>query len=762
MQITGRDNIKKYLMNNPNAAYTLSDNYGNVLGSNFTRGSSQPTEQEQGGLGGFLKSLVSAPARLGSNLINDLGYIAGNLSGSISLEDEEKGNVNPVLGDLSWGGADAYRDRLKGDQGKILTDTLQDAAGTLAFAVPAGVGGTGLKGALKAGALSGGLSGFSQSDLQEGGLEGALRDTLTGATVGAGTSGAFYGLGEAINKAKGAKGITQGGTGGVGTNQPFNDKINQASKMAAGSDEQIGLLNKAYKEMPQAYKDEVVDQMKLISGGKFDPTTIADESGGFLSNIGKKLRQKGEDLEYGSLGIGKGKTVTGFQDQKALQKKVGDILKTKGVGMSDEGIGKAYNSLADDLTSALNKSKSKFNTGQIFDDFTNDVALQVDDITKGAAQSNISKYTKQLAELGDEIDAKTLASFKKDLQKQMSPIYKKLERGNPLTDAESVRLSLHNTVDRVLKEGVPEAKNIYSNMSALHQAAPDIVKATEKAQSVYLPFTLGAKVPTGGVQNKARQIAGRTLQRIGDAKLPQIPQQVQNLAGSALRTPTASILQQVGSRTGGALAPYLVQQGQQMSGDQIDTMLNAYDQMSGNQGMGIGQMGSIPSPIELAAQGYTIDEIEEFQKILQMSGMGGTSDGGGKKTEKQAQFANAAQSAQDALDLLDSGDAGTGKLRSVQSGIEKFFGTQGSGQTDYESRLALARGLAMNALAGANISPSEAQRVADAIPELTDEPEIAKQKLRSFIEQMLMFGGSGGQEIDQSAPSSILSMIGSY
>lgn len=113
-----------------------------------------------------------------------------------------------------------------------------------------------------------------------------------------------------------------------------------------------------------------------------------------------------------------------------------------------------------------------------------------------------------------------------------------------------------------------------------------------------------------------------------------------------------------------------------------------------------------------------------------------------KPTEKQSQFLNAAQSAQDALGLLESGQASTGKIQSVEDRFSSFFGTQSPAQTDYKSRLALARGMAMNALAGANISPSEAKRVADSIPEITDEPKLARQKLRSFIDQMARYGQS--------------------
>jgi hypothetical protein len=126
-----------------------------------------------------------------------------------------------------------------------------------------------------------------------------------------------------------------------------------------------------------------------------------------------------------------------------------------------------------------------------------------------------------------------------------------------------------------------------------------------------------------------------------------------------------------------------------------------------------------------------------LQKML-----GGTEK---KQTETGMKFSLAAKTAQQALDSLDAGLANTGKSQVVSSAVGKFVGDQSTTQTDYETKLAAARGVALNALSGAAVSPSEYKRLADMIPNLSDEPQIAKQKLSSFVQIMNMYGQNMNQ-----------------
>lgn len=109
---------------------------------------------------------------------------------------------------------------------------------------------------------------------------------------------------------------------------------------------------------------------------------------------------------------------------------------------------------------------------------------------------------------------------------------------------------------------------------------------------------------------------------------------------------------------------------------------------------------------------------------------------GAKPTEKQAAFANAAKSGEYALNLLSSGQVQTGFGQGVMGGIGERFGSNSQVQQDYRSTIAAARTLARNAMLGANMSAKELESLSALIPEYSDAPEIAKQKLVTFVRVM--------------------------
>ena len=115
---------------------------------------------------------------------------------------------------------------------------------------------------------------------------------------------------------------------------------------------------------------------------------------------------------------------------------------------------------------------------------------------------------------------------------------------------------------------------------------------------------------------------------------------------------------------------------------------------------------------------------------------------GGKKTEKQAAFANAAQSGEYALNLLSSGQVNSGFGQGVAGAWGERFGSNSATQQDYRSTLAAARTLARNAMLGAHMSPKELESLSALIPEYSDDPEIAKQKLTTFVRVMNQYSNT--------------------
>lgn len=147
----------------------------------------------------------------------------------------------------------------------------------------------------------------------------------------------------------------------------------------------------------------------------------------------------------------------------------------------------------------------------------------------------------------------------------------------------------------------------------------------------------------------------------------------------------------------------------------------------------------------------------EANAVLSLLGMGGT--GGQKMTEKQKMFKSAGQTAAEALAILESGAAKTGKVQGVGSAIGKFFGTQDPAQTEYLAKLDGARMAAISALSGANVPPSEYERMRNLIPEPNDEYNVAVQKLKAFQQVMDTYAQSYGGT-DNTDTTNLLQTLG--
>ena len=224
----------------------------------------------------------------------------------------------------------------------------------------------------------------------------------------------------------------------------------------------------------------------------------------------------------------------------------------------------------------------------------------------------------------------------------------------------------------------------------------------------------------------------------------------------------ADMLTQAGSR---AAAPIAVQQFGGFRASPASSQGQGADvQMSpqgARQGLRMQQMSQMPDLRSFAMSklqaGMSIDDIAKFTAVASaLTGQAdpfntdtqesATTGGSTKLTELQRKFYGAADEAQNALGLLESGEAKTGKLNAMFSPIARFTGTQSDGQTDYNARIGMARTAARNAMLGANMTDKELASLSQFIPEYTDEPAIAKQKLATFVSAMQNMASRTGEE----------------
>lgn len=121
-----------------------------------------------------------------------------------------------------------------------------------------------------------------------------------------------------------------------------------------------------------------------------------------------------------------------------------------------------------------------------------------------------------------------------------------------------------------------------------------------------------------------------------------------------------------------------------------------------------------------------------------------------KYSEGDKKFLLAKNEAMKAMSLLGQGSVTSGKFPAAKSEVEEFFGVQNPNTTQFKAQLATARTAARNALLGANMSDAEMESYLDAIFSYSNEPEIIKAKLQTFIKSMQDYEGSiAGHTPDQ-------------
>lgn len=155
-------------------------------------------------------------------------------------------------------------------------------------------------------------------------------------------------------------------------------------------------------------------------------------------------------------------------------------------------------------------------------------------------------------------------------------------------------------------------------------------------------------------------------------------------------------------------------------------------------------------PSTMADYIFRQSEPEKAQKFEEMI-KGGTP--AGKMTEKQKAFQAASEGAQYAKDLLTSGKISTGLGQSTIGKVGEYVGYNTPEQQDYRSTIGVVRTTLKNALLGANMSPAEMSSLEPFIPSFSDAPNIARQKLDTFIREAARLSGQSQQSYSNPATS---------
>ena len=310
-----------------------------------------------------------------------------------------------------------------------------------------------------------------------------------------------------------------------------------------------------------------------------------------------------------------------------------------------------------------------------------------------------------------------------------------------------------------LKDASPVYRNVNRSFNALYRQNNNLVNAANRGQ---ISVTGGRAAVTQQLQPWAERQVGKVMQGLGNvqAKLPSVS--LPNMS-AATNNPAVQKMVTMGASTG---IPQTINQGQYQSQNQgdvlgTDTMQGVMDYMpapgqsQGGAQMAGGQMGAPQggmggdalkmTALQLLVSGMDPEQVSMIvglmstlpadQASMLMGSMGGGEEPK-KMTDFQTKLAGASTIAEDALGLLESGQVNTGKLANISNTAGEFFGTIDPANTQYRSQLAFARTALRNALLGANMSEKELKSIEKFIPEYTDEPNVAKVKLQSFIQTL--------------------------
>lgn len=615
---------------------------------------------------------------------------------------------------------DSQYQRFKSNPGLEVGKSL---AGTAAFLVP---GSAGLKGAT----LAAGLAGFGNSKSTD--LPGLVKDTAIGAGTGFATAGLLkLATGGGINKLKNA--VT-------------------------------GKSNTAINSLRKQYGVNIAN-----FGSPQEADNVVSTVDGLLKNNGLKTNTR-QNIAY---------SVQGLKDT---------------VGQRFDDLTAPIAFTADDANSVVSGFNEQLKNAPALRN--SDTAMELlTDIQDAAKAGNLSV----LKDVESKINQMSFGSISKKIGAQVE-----------LTDRQRVFDAMRSSINQFIKSNPAlensDIRDVYNAWSALTRVQPYVNKFADKAVKTPILNKVGLNLNAAPITDRLRSGYNNILRGFGGT------------AQNTTSQPGAvkSFLNNYGSNLAGLSAVGLLPgfSGNQQSNSYnqstdgsnslplgVDPMMYGYpeDQTvrfpSGESAVGYQQQSLPGFGVTQSAQskqdGMRQQAIEERSRIAQellnqvdskgknvysptqalkeaeaMLSIGygispeifkETTPKEQKLTEKQNQYLSAAETASMALQLLESGKVGTGKVSSLGNKFGQFFGTQSDEQTDYLSKLAGARGIAINALSGANVPPSEYQRIAAMIPVETDEPKIAKQKLRSFIEAMKVYSR---REVSQ--PSISVQQSGDY
>lgn len=757
MALTGKE-AQEWIKNNPGADYKILNDKGET--QKYVRG-------DKGIIGNLVLGLLDPIYNSGRMVAEGINTVGNKKLPSFLTKDETD------------------------NAGRF---ALQNIAGLASYAIPVGAAASTAGNLARAG-LAGGLGAFSNQDITK---DVDLGQIALGAGTGAGMYGLTSGISKFIKNRSAEKALAKTGEQTADDVQRgfLNKTINKADDITGDGkvslSEMLGrkgsdkASNAALEKITQntslskaAKTKELQGLISDITSGKYTDdvalTTLdrASKELDVLNKPANKLVQAGRDLQYDALGVKPGLakktgTLDFTGDLQSTRNNFEKALNEFNLPRNSEGISKLGGKLSEKQQAILNATKYATTGDDITRSATDQLLKLRPDIPESQARAYVDKYIQNFADSAGlknglsttqsinnqfPLDADALNFIKQDL----FPTASKAFRKETTSLGDDLAIALHDTVKSRLYENVKGFKDVNSVFSDLFEQNPNLVASFSSGNQV---SQLGKQAILEKIQKGAVKVGGQALEGVGNVadKLKFIAPNNIVKGVNNLNLPVGSPLSRF--ITNSAIPQAVTEQPiptEIPAGAVIDNEPSVLGANTDNPLSGLDLSGIDPAQLEALITQYEQEDQArrqreftsgllglgwspaEVEKMTQLAGFGGEQKD--QRSEAKRKYDLASVTAQEALSLLEDPSAGvqTGKIGNALESVREFFGTQSQTNTAYRSALALARTQARNALLGAAMSDKELQSIEKFIPEYDDEPEIAKQKLRSFISIMQQF-----------------------
>jgi len=234
-----------------------------------------------------------------------------------------------------------------------------------------------------------------------------------------------------------------------------------------------------------------------------------------ILKAGPKVQEKGAVISAGKIKLPKGKLQPTFAlKEKEIAKTMSNLGIRGSAPARAQQLANRYVDLTDDLADAVGKIDKPLQTSKYVNTALNNAKLKTD-IAKGVGKSNVEFFKARLNEIDNWAD---LNKLKFQLQGEIGKSYE----GGALSESGKVIKAFRDTIDDAIKTASPEAKDILSQLTKLHEITPTIAAQAGQQNLPLFSFIVGGiKVPgSRRIIQGTTDLFGRVLQKGGGILSP--------------------------------------------------------------------------------------------------------------------------------------------------------------------------------------------------------------------------------------------------